>query len=160
MSVSKPLKHSTDQPELQPAAPLPPVIPDVPRPDNDYLGSSSLPTDQREITEEWRRFLIITEMEVGWLNALTDCSQPAKFLNEQNRVCASPIFRWITKAARSGNTEFLRNLARAYTAAESTIPTQKVPRQLIQAASELAHEKRSDLAGGLEASDDLSLADW
>jgi hypothetical protein len=120
---------------------------DIPRAGNDYLGSAPLPTNQNEIIQECVNFRLITEVEIGWMNFQNRDAQPTKFLNEQARVYASLVVRWMTKAAREGNTEFIHNLARGFEAAkteESAIPMGKVQRELIHSASELAREKRNE----------------
>jgi hypothetical protein len=121
----------------------PPVHPveEFSRADNDYLGSQPVPNTQEEIKHELERFFAATEMEIGWLNVFPKTEQADKFLNQQERICASRLFRWITKAVRQRNRRFFHDLAGALHRAKFNAPTTKTSRELIQAASALSREK-------------------
>lgn len=122
--------------------PFPSESQEFPRPDNDYLGSQPVPNAQEEIRQELGRFFAKTEMEIGWLNFCTHTEQTDKFLNQQERICASLLFRWITKAVRQRDRRFFHDLAGALHRAFFSAPTAKTPRELIQSASALYRERK------------------
>ena len=114
---------------------------EFPRADNDYLGSQPVPNDREEIRQELEHFFATTEIEIGWLNAFPKPEQADQFLNQQERICASRLFRWFTKAVRQRNRQFLHDVAGALHRAKFSAPTTKTSRELIQAASALSRGK-------------------
>ena len=100
---------------------------------HDYLGPEPLPTDHAIIKAEVEQVFAVTEMEIGWMNAIH--ADPMSRLNERQRVYKRPLFRWVLKAIRQRDIGFFGRLARALTSAVFCGPHTKVPRELNQSAS-------------------------
>jgi hypothetical protein len=71
---------------------------------HDYLGSGPLPTDRTIIKAEVERTFAVTEMEIGFLNALD--ADPKTKLAEQRRVYELLLLDWVLKAIRQRDRGF------------------------------------------------------
>jgi hypothetical protein len=115
---------------------------------HDYLGSEPLPTDHAIIKAEIERTVAVTEMEIGFLNAMY--ADPKTKLNEQGRVYELPLLRWVLKAIRERDRGFFTRLNKALAIADYCCPHTQVPREMIQAASTRSRELGRRSAAKLE----------
>jgi|SRR6516164_2527445 hypothetical protein len=107
---------------------------DRPQRGNDYLGDSSVPLSLAVLKEELSKFLLVSELQVGWMNIVPTSG----FLSEQPLLYQSILIRWIVKALRGRDTGFFKDLAKALGDLEHPALLNKNARGLIQSASALS----------------------